>query len=328
MVLDMFCHWNYVLREPLRSGRGGHRQGGHPHPRALGRAGRNATTATADDAAYGDLRARGRHRSRRSTPPGRSASTAASWSSSRSTAPTARPSPGCSAAGSSTASVRRSRCGTPTCRPTEDFRAQWEQIPDNAEFANGFRAQWEQFLRRRRRRPAARLRPRRRRPRTAAGRRRPDAPRPRAAGSRSRASPDDRHAPTAGRPARSRRRLARDRAQRAARLGRAPGAATQPGRPSPPRTSWPTRAARTCPARRPSSTGTPRSPSGAHLFRHGFGVAEAMDTAQRGMGLDWAGDPGAHHAAAPRVATEHGARIASGAGTDHLRRRRPPASTR
>jgi predicted dehydrogenase len=31
--------------------------------------------------------------------------------------------------------------------PTEDdFRAQWEQVPDNAEFGNGFRAQWEQFL--------------------------------------------------------------------------------------------------------------------------------------------------------------------------------------
>ena len=28
----------------------------------------------------------------------------------------------------------------------EDFRSQWEQIPDNAEFSNGFRAQWEQFL--------------------------------------------------------------------------------------------------------------------------------------------------------------------------------------
>jgi len=25
-----------------------------------------------------------------------------------------------------------------------------------------------------------------------------------------------------------------------------------------------------------------------HLWRHGFGVAEAMDTAQRGMGLPWA----------------------------------------
>jgi predicted dehydrogenase len=34
----------------------------------------------------------------------------------------------------------------PDLPETEDFRSQWEQIPDNAEFINGFRAQWEQFL--------------------------------------------------------------------------------------------------------------------------------------------------------------------------------------
>lgn len=31
--------------------------------------------------------------------------------------------------------------------PTEeDFRSQWEQVPDNEEFRNGFRTQWEEFL--------------------------------------------------------------------------------------------------------------------------------------------------------------------------------------
>ena len=34
----------------------------------------------------------------------------------------------------------------PDLPTTEDFRSQWTQIPDNAEFPNGFRAQWEQFL--------------------------------------------------------------------------------------------------------------------------------------------------------------------------------------
>jgi predicted dehydrogenase len=34
----------------------------------------------------------------------------------------------------------------PDLPETEDFRSQWQQIPDNAVFANGFRAQWEQFL--------------------------------------------------------------------------------------------------------------------------------------------------------------------------------------
>jgi predicted dehydrogenase len=34
----------------------------------------------------------------------------------------------------------------PDLPETEDFRSQWEEIPDNAEFLNGFRVQWEQFL--------------------------------------------------------------------------------------------------------------------------------------------------------------------------------------
>lgn len=53
-----------------------------------------------------------------------------------------------------------------------------------------------------------------------------------------------------------------------------------------------------------------------HLFRHGFGVAEAMDTAQRNMGLDW---PAVQElvSRSAEQAHDHGARIAAGAGTDH-----------
>ena len=53
-----------------------------------------------------------------------------------------------------------------------------------------------------------------------------------------------------------------------------------------------------------------------HLWRHGLGVAEAMDTAQRGMGLDWA----ATRELIRRSAAEAGAgeRLACGAGTDQL----------
>jgi Protein of unknown function (DUF993) len=53
-----------------------------------------------------------------------------------------------------------------------------------------------------------------------------------------------------------------------------------------------------------------------HLWSYGLGVAEAMDTAQRGMGLDWATTReliGRSAAAAREV----GGRIAAGAGTDH-----------
>lgn len=52
------------------------------------------------------------------------------------------------------------------------------------------------------------------------------------------------------------------------------------------------------------------------LFRYGFGVAEAMDTAQRNMGLDWPAVQELVRRSAAQ-AQELGARIASGAGTDH-----------
>lgn len=55
----------------------------------------------------------------------------------------------------------------------------------------------------------------------------------------------------------------------------------------------------------------------AHLFRYGLGVAEAMDTAQRNMGLDWAATRELITRSAAQ-AQAAGARIASGAGTDHL----------
>ncbi|KRF26521.1 dihydrodipicolinate synthase family protein [Phycicoccus sp. Soil803] len=54
-----------------------------------------------------------------------------------------------------------------------------------------------------------------------------------------------------------------------------------------------------------------------HLFAHGLGVAEAMDTAQRGMGLDWPATQELIRRSATQ-ASEHGARMAAGAGTDHL----------
>ncbi|ALO93947.1 hypothetical protein SHL15_2807 [Streptomyces hygroscopicus subsp. limoneus] len=54
-----------------------------------------------------------------------------------------------------------------------------------------------------------------------------------------------------------------------------------------------------------------------HLWSHGLGVAEAMDTAQRGMGLDWAGAAELIRRSAAE-ARAVGGRIACGAGTDQL----------
>lgn len=54
-----------------------------------------------------------------------------------------------------------------------------------------------------------------------------------------------------------------------------------------------------------------------HLWSHGLGVAEAMDTAQRGMGLEWAGAAELIRRSAAE-AREVGGRIACGVGTDQI----------
>ncbi|MBM9510433.1 dihydrodipicolinate synthase family protein [Actinacidiphila acididurans] len=59
-----------------------------------------------------------------------------------------------------------------------------------------------------------------------------------------------------------------------------------------------------------------------HLWAHGLAVAEAMDTAQRGMGLDWPAAAELIRRSSAEAAAV-GGRIASGVGTDQL----APAST-
>jgi hypothetical protein len=55
-----------------------------------------------------------------------------------------------------------------------------------------------------------------------------------------------------------------------------------------------------------------------HLWSWGFGVAEAMDTAQRGMGLDWGNSLELIRRSVEESRSVAGAFVASGAGTDHL----------
>ncbi|MCC7216421.1 MAG: dihydrodipicolinate synthase family protein [Burkholderiales bacterium] len=59
-----------------------------------------------------------------------------------------------------------------------------------------------------------------------------------------------------------------------------------------------------------------------HLWSLGFGVAEAMDTAQRGMGLDWPTSLELIRRSVAEARTVPGASVFCGAGTDHL----PPAA--
>ncbi|CAN7456562.1 dihydrodipicolinate synthase family protein [Rhizobium sp. LjRoot30] len=61
-----------------------------------------------------------------------------------------------------------------------------------------------------------------------------------------------------------------------------------------------------------------------HLWSLGFQIAEAMDTAQRGMGLDWAGAQELIRQSLAEAKTVEGADLACGAGTDHL----SPADTK
>jgi len=56
-----------------------------------------------------------------------------------------------------------------------------------------------------------------------------------------------------------------------------------------------------------------------HLWSLGLGVAEAMDTAQRGMGLDWATSLELIGRSIEAARDHPGALLVSGAGTDHLR---------
>ena len=55
-----------------------------------------------------------------------------------------------------------------------------------------------------------------------------------------------------------------------------------------------------------------------HLWQNGFGIAEAMDTAQRGMGIEWQTAKQLIRRTLTEMQTVKGATAVFGAGTDHL----------
>lgn len=55
-----------------------------------------------------------------------------------------------------------------------------------------------------------------------------------------------------------------------------------------------------------------------HLWDHGLGIAEAMDTAQRGMGLDWSSAKTLIRNTVEAAKARPGAVVYSGVGTEHL----------
>ncbi len=145
IVLDMFCHWQYVLENLIGPVRAVTARAVTHIPTRWDEQGQ-PYTATADDAAYAIFELDG----------GVIAQINSSW---------------CvrvyrdelvefqvdGTEGSAVAGLRncrvqhRSVTPKPVWNPdvpvTERFREQWQEVPDNEEFDNGFKVQWEEFLR-------------------------------------------------------------------------------------------------------------------------------------------------------------------------------------
>jgi predicted dehydrogenase len=145
ITVDMFCHWNYVLENLFGVVNSVIAKTATHIPTRVDEQG-SPYDATADDAAYAIFELEG----------GVIAQLNSSW---------------CvrvhrdelvefqvdGTRGSAVAGLRncviqpREATPRPVWNPdlaeTQDYRAQWQEVPDNAEFDNGFKAQWEQFVR-------------------------------------------------------------------------------------------------------------------------------------------------------------------------------------
>ncbi len=144
IVLDMFPHWNYVLENLFGRVQAVTARAVTHIPERWDEQGRSYT-ATADDAAYGIFELDGDV----------IASVNSSWAVRVDRGELVEfqvdGTHGSAVAGLFGCRIQpRVATPMPVWNPdlptTEDFRGQWHQIPDNAEFPNGFRAQWEQFL--------------------------------------------------------------------------------------------------------------------------------------------------------------------------------------
>ncbi|EHR60201.1 Gfo/Idh/MocA family protein [Saccharomonospora cyanea] len=144
IIVDMFCHWRYVLEDIFGPVRSVQALAATHVPQRVNEQG-NPYTCTADDAAYGIFELDG----------GVVAQINSSWTT-RVFRDELVEFQVDGTEGSAVAGLRRCRVQHRSVTPkpvwnpdlpaTEDFRAQWQEVPDNAEFDNGFKAQWELFL--------------------------------------------------------------------------------------------------------------------------------------------------------------------------------------
>ncbi|RCK70476.1 gfo/Idh/MocA family oxidoreductase [Desertihabitans brevis] len=144
MVLDMFCHWNYVMENLFGKVEAVTAKAVTHIDERWDEQGERYT-ATADDAAYGIFELDG----------GIIAQINSSWAVRVDRKELVEfqvdGTHGSAVAGLFGCRIQpRVRTPKPVWNPdlptTEDFRGQWDEVPDNQEFTNGFRAQWEQFL--------------------------------------------------------------------------------------------------------------------------------------------------------------------------------------
>ncbi|RSN51914.1 oxidoreductase [Actinomadura sp. WAC 06369] len=145
IILDMFCHWRYVLEGIIAPLRSVQVLGATHIPERFDEDGK-PYQATADDAAYGIFELDG----------GVIAQINSSWTT-RVFRDELVEFQVDGTEGSAVAGLRRCRVQhrsmtpkpvwNPDLPPTEDFRSQWQEVPDNIEFDNGFKTQWEMFLR-------------------------------------------------------------------------------------------------------------------------------------------------------------------------------------
>ncbi|WP_395103439.1 Gfo/Idh/MocA family protein [Actinomadura sp. SCN-SB] len=145
IIVDMFCHWRYVLDNVIAPVRSVQALGAVHIPERVDEDGK-PYEATADDAAYAVFELDG----------GIVAQINSSWAT-RVFRDELVEFQVDGTEGSAVAGLRRCRVQhramtpkpvwNPDLPAEHDFRSQWQEVPDNEEFGNGFKVQWELFLR-------------------------------------------------------------------------------------------------------------------------------------------------------------------------------------